>query len=295
MAERTFSVIFSTNINYFTNDYQAIMKISIINCFCDESTNSGNPAAVVEHFIGSDEQRQKLAASLYSSDQMPVTVFLEPGEGKNTIRCFYPSSEMNMCIHGTLAAARLIFEATDQKACTFTTKVGNEIRILREGDSLQAFLKTMQMDEHNIDNEIIKTLLNLNDEFELNSSYPCGVYSVGSPKYLIPLNSLDQLQSLEPNFEAITQWSNETGINGLYIYVPLNDSDNEFKARAFNPKAGCNEDAATGVAVGALASILKLPHITVSQGDSIGRPCRLTASYLNNENILVGGIVRYRR
>jgi predicted PhzF superfamily epimerase YddE/YHI9 len=85
-------------------------KISFINCFCDGKEDSGNPAAVVENFEGSDEQRQVLAARLFTSDQMPVTVFLQQGNNGYSIRCFYPTLEMNMCIHGTLASALKIPE-----------------------------------------------------------------------------------------------------------------------------------------------------------------------------------------
>jgi PhzF family phenazine biosynthesis protein len=270
------------------------MKISIINCFCNEAKNSGNPAAVVEHFEGSDMQRQKLASKLYASDEMPVTVFVEQGMNKHMIRCFYPSSEMNMCIHGTLAAAYLILEETKQEKCVFTTKVGNEIHIQQDKNCLQAALKEKHISNPSINNTILQLLLNFKDVLSLNPHLPCGVYSVGSPKLLIPLNSIEQLRNLNPNFESITQWSNETGVNGLYIYAPLNNSTHKFAARAFNPKAGCNEDAATGVAVGALACALKFPQISVSQGDSIGRPCQLTATYHNSENVLVGGIVQRR-
>lgn len=268
------------------------MKISIIRCFCDEHTHSGNPAAVIEHFKGSDEQRQALAAKLYANDKMPVTVFIEEHANIHAVRFFYPSSEMNLCIHGTLAAARLILDKTKQEACSFITKIGKEIYVRQEKNSLQAILKETHTNIPDIDDKKLRSLLNLDDDFALNQNFPCGVYSVGSPKLLIPLNSIEELKKLNPNFEAITQWSNETGVNGLYVYAPLNNSTHEFTARAFNPRAGCNEDAATGVAVGALACALKLPQISVSQGECIGRPCRLTAIYHHDDNISVGGIIR---
>ena len=272
------------------------MKISIINCFCDETLNSGNPAAVVVNFEGADAERQALAIHLYVTKQMPVTVFLDQEHNKHTIRFFYPSLEMNMCIHGTLAAAYLILASSDQSTCTLITRDNNEIHIVREGNRLQAVLKEKRTDEIRLDNQAIASLLNLPNDFAISSNLPAGVFSVGSPKYLIPLNSDEQLQIIEPNFAAITHWSNEAGVNGLYVYVPISNSNNAFKARGFNPKGGCNEDAATGVAVGALVSALQAPHITVLQGESIGHPCRLIGSLRknkDNEDILVGGIVQY--
>lgn len=102
---------------------------------------------------------------------------------------------------------------------------------------------------------------------------------------------MKQLLELKPNYELIKKWSIENKVNGLYVYTPethLNSSN--FHARGFNPKTGHNEDAATGVAATALSLALKR-NITVEQGYSINRPCCIVVTYIDANNILVGGQV----
>ena len=83
------------------------MEIQIINCFSTNETNSGNPAAVVSHFLGDKYAKQKLAKEL----GLPVTVFLSKVSSENcNLEFFYPDTEMPLCLHGTLGAAYILFK-----------------------------------------------------------------------------------------------------------------------------------------------------------------------------------------
>jgi PhzF family phenazine biosynthesis protein len=114
------------------------------------------------------------------------------------------------------------------------------------------------------------------------------VASVGSPKLFVPLRSVEALATLHPNFDLIKQWSLDNGINGLYVYALESTDPLLLQARAFNPKTGQNEDAATGVAAAALALVFK-ENLIIKQGYFIGKPSQLMITYHHPEEIYVGG------
>ena len=82
-------------------------------------------------------------------------------------------------------------------------------------------------------------------------------------------------------------------VNGLYVYTADAGPEIDFAARAFNPNGGLNEDPATGVAAGALISVLpesSQRNFVIDQGDAMGKPSRLYVSRQDGQ-ILVGGCV----
>src|SRR5262245_50530897 len=84
----------------------------------------GNPAVVcrVETWP-SAAWMQQLAAEMNAG----ATVFVRDREGGREIRWFSPTVELEMCGHGTLAAAHLLWEAGDAdpaQAITFQSRAG---------------------------------------------------------------------------------------------------------------------------------------------------------------------------
>ncbi|MBS0351683.1 MAG: PhzF family phenazine biosynthesis protein, partial [Proteobacteria bacterium] len=84
------------------------------------------------------------------------------------------------------------------------------------------------------------------------------------------------------------QWSLDNGINGLYVYALESTDPLLLQARAFNPKTGQNEDAATGVAAAALSLVFK-KNLIIKQGHFIGKSSQLMITYHHPEEIYVGG------
>jgi trans-2,3-dihydro-3-hydroxyanthranilate isomerase len=267
------------------------MEIDIINCFCTEETSSGNPAAIVKNFIADSNEKQKLAKKL----GMPVTVFVSHIKNENyNLEFFYPDTEMPLCLHGTMGAAYILLKDTALNNLVCITKSKSKLLIRNEGDIIQVLVSSDRVPEV-IPNKLeICKMLNLKGINEIETEFPLTVSSVGSPKLLVPLISLESLARLKPNFDLIAQWSIKNQINGLYVYVKVSqDNTFDFYARGFNPKTGHNEDAATGVAAAALALFLK-KSILVGQGAFIQRPSEINVSYDCPKNIWVGGRVCQR-
>lgn len=262
-------------------------KIFVVNCFCSDASGSGNPAAVVTDFENDDSECQMLAKKL----RKPVTVFIsDVTEEKPTIKFFYPDTRMPLCLHGTLAAGKIIFATRKQQELICLTDEGRPLYISKFGkECLQVKVSSQELNEYDINKEIVTKMLNLFNTNDITEDLPFYVSSVGSPKLLIPLRSLKLLMNLQPNYQLIKKWSIENNVNGLYVYTKETYSDSSsFHARGFNPKTGHNEDAATGVAAAALASALK-KDIKVEQGYAISNPCLIIVTYNSPVEILVGG------
>jgi predicted PhzF superfamily epimerase YddE/YHI9 len=109
--------------------------------------------------------------------------------------------------------------------------------------------------------------------------------SVGSAKLLVEVSAPSVVSTLDPDLAGIADWSRKHGVSGMYVYCRLRDD--VFQGRNFNHLERRFEDAATGVAAGALAVSLKR-DITVLQGDTLGQPCTIQVRYAH-EALQVGG------
>src|SRR3990167_7520259 len=98
----------------------------IVKCFCGEDDKSGNPAGVYVDQIISDEQKQQIANKL----NLPVTVFVSNSTDHiPSIEFFYPNRKMPLCLHGTLAAAHVLFSKSDQKCMVIRTLSGKLLQL----------------------------------------------------------------------------------------------------------------------------------------------------------------------
>lgn len=273
------------------------MRIFQINCFCTSLEDSGNPAAVV---IDCDALTPTEKQSIAKEMNFPVTTFVSNiTNSMPVLEYFYPDTQMPLCLHGTIAAAHWLFNAGGVD--------GDKLRCKRLYNDL--FLPSLLVHRSNADNFLVEVVdhevngLNFNylelatkflqlpqdSQSIFDTELLFGIASVGSPKLFIPIKTKKLLDNIIPDQAAITKWSIEHKINGLYVYTRDESEKDTFHARGFNPRTGYLEDAATGVAAGALACGLK-QNLTVFQGSSIARPSKIQVSYIGNGVSMVGGL-----
>lgn len=264
------------------------MQVTILHGFCSDTAMSGNPCGVIQYFLGTSDEKQQLASQL----NLPVLVFISyHDDSVPVLEYFYPDTQMPLCIHGTLGAAAVLFDIYQVQNFKCQTASGLSLSIYFDNEIAQVSLSISHkpIDFSNI-NEIYQ-MLELQDDAILSKSLPCKVASVGSPKLLIPVISKTVLMNLHPDFSYIRAWSIKNNINGLYVYAQDTDKTHHFYARAFNPKTGHHEDAATGVAAGALATCLDMKHISIEQGELLGKPSVIHVTQIDEVTVLVGGKV----
>lgn len=258
------------------------MKISLFRCFCTDAPNSGNIAGVVDATEITVQTLNIMAQQL----KLPVLAAVYPQERR--LRFFYPQAEMPSCIHGTLAAVMWL-----QAQGKIVLKTSHQsIHAERQDNRVQITTALLMHSKESLQKAILLKLLGTHEDI-LHAGCYCGVSSVGSPKLFIPVKSLENLRALQPSLSAITAYSQENNVNGIYVYTPETfSSQAHFHARAFNPKTGNTEDAATGVAAAALAGVLKR-SFSIEQGHFMQCPSLIQVAYRNEQDIRVGGEVQF--
>lgn len=139
--------------------------------------------------------------------------------------------------------------------------------------------------------------------------------STGLPDILCPVDSLEELNSIDPDFDAMSKLSKReeaVGIHAFFVEVKDESSDSnnsettksiQIHCRNFAPLFGIPEEAATGTSNGALTYYLLSKGIIkpdvmnlVEQGNAMGRPSKIFTiatksddSSNNDVKIKVGG------
>ena len=266
------------------------MKVFKVNVFT-KKPNEGNPAAVVIDFSGLEKDMQSIAFTL----NMPVTVFILPSKTANCdvlLRFFSSANELEMCGHGTIAAACYLFNQTSLAKIIAETIHQQTLELIKNSDGSSQFtINKLKNVNFSIDKKEVGNLLGISSALIADQTLPFCVGSIGSPKLLVPVASKKVLRELNPDFSSIKYWSIKNKINGIYVYTnDTVDEPSSFHARSFNPKSGIDEDIATGVAAAALATVLPDNNKTyiIEQGDILGKPSRIVIS-IEKDTVYVGG------
>ena len=261
------------------------MSIYNLRCF-GTSAGTGNEALVVVNDATTPIERQIFARQ----QKKPACIFMQTDTLTDRIILdfYYPHTRSPLCLHGTLAAAKVYFEMhPDITDLTVITSVRQQqIPITISNGNIFIRVAEQPAITPVITDGVLERLLNINITDIVTSPV---VKSVGSPKLLIEVKNSLILESLNPNLELIVQWGKANAVNGCYVFAKLNSGN--FVGRNFNHLNPVNEDSATGVAAGALAAHVK-QDIKLSQGDYIGNPCIISACY-EDKYILISGRVDF--
>lgn len=208
------------------------MKIWIVDAFTDKPFE-GNPAAItiIDEFL-SDEMCKKIAAEMNLSE----TAFLKPmGPDHFHIRWFTPLTEVELCGHGTLAAAHILFQekmVKDNKI-SFDSLYG-PLYVNREGSSVCLDFPLIKMENNPFPLLPLKNLLEL-------KSLTAAFHSHNT--VIAELSDEDELRSLNLDPEKVKQIEHNTVIITTRGKTPY-----DFVSRVYAPREGINEDPVTGSA-----------------------------------------------
>jgi PhzF family phenazine biosynthesis protein len=259
------------------------MRIQKFNCF-GSAQGGGNPALVVIDGPADEEKRRALAR-----ERALTCVFLDPSnepEVAATLDFIYPHTRSPLCLHATLAAARVLFERHGG-ATSLTVKTamhGQRLTLSRKGADIFVGLAPQAAPQLAIDAALPARLLGA-PGLQLASA-PV-IASVGSPKLLLEVADAATLNGLAPDLESIVAWGRANGVSGCYAWCRVGEG--EYEGRNFNHLDPALEDSATGVAAGALT--VALGHgLLLHQGRAGGRDC-LMRTMVDGGSVLVGGRV----
>lgn len=238
---------------------------------------TGNPAGVITNADGlTDYEMQKIARELNNSE----TAFVfssNSNEYDAHIRFFTPTNEVPICGHATIAAhyARAVENGLGTSRVYHKTGAGIlPVDVIKENDDYKIVMTQGQVEFGTIiDGENKKELLsalNIKNN-DLLENYEIQIVSTGHSKVMIGIKSIDTLNALKPNYDALSRLSKIIKCNGYYVFtVNSQDSDILIHGRMFAPAIGINEDPVTGNANGPLGAYL-VHHNLVKHNNSLFR------------------------
>jgi len=267
-----------------------------LKCF-GSRPGEGNAALVVLGDASSEAQRQAFAREQNRS----ACVFVDavaPADGGSAAQealfvldYYYPHMRSPLCLHATLAAARVLLREHGAPLAVRTALRGQLLQLSERGTDVFVLLQRQLAPDVAIPPDLPGALLG---QPGLHLASAPAIASVGSPKLLLELDSVAALQALRPDLVRIAAWGKERGVSGCYAYARRGDGS--FEGRNFNHLDPALEDSATGVAAGALTVHLGRA-VTLHQGANLGQPCvlrtELDSGHAHGERILIGGAAAF--
>ena len=274
-------------------------KKIIHTCVFQNGPKGGNPCPVV---LDGDDLKSihgKHLASIFGAE----TIFtLNPKENNFDfgLRYFVPKYEMEMCVHGTIAATTVLKKMgriykTPAKIETILGQITVEWEDQGDGLRVTVFQFPPKFSDSNPSTDEVCSALRIPITAIAKDNGPILSVSTSRPKLIIPVVNSDTLNQLEPDFDMLWDVCDHYNTTGFYPFAK-NDVGlpTSYSARQFPKRAGYNEDPATGVAACALGAYLtryesrsKGWHsFEVHQGHAMGKPSILeVGAYLEKDYI----------
>lgn len=259
-----------------------------------KNNKGGNKAGVV--FDGSDltvAHKMSIAKKLGYSE----TAFVSKSDiADYKLQYFTPTDEVALCGHATIAAFSTLnlLNRLEKDNYTIETKSGIlKIQIQENGMIFMEQNCPVYFDVMNTD-----IFTNCFESHVIDCTLPIQIISTGLKDIMLPVDSKEHLEGLQPNLENITALSIENDVVGIHAFTLTEDSDVTAICRNFAPRYGINEESATGTSCCALAGYLfkyyeKESQYIFEQGYNLREVSRLAVNitYHNNEidSIFVGG------
>jgi PhzF family phenazine biosynthesis protein len=280
------------------------MKIDVftLNAF-SKAENGGNPAGVILNAdYLSEMEMQRIAEKVGFSE----CAFVNKSDIANfKVRFFTPTAEVDLCGHATIATFSLLAQKGIIGVGEYTqeTKAG-----VLKVEALKDRVIFMQQSNpgfyQEVDKDELAESLNVSNDFIIKN-YPAQIVSTGIRDIIIPINTLNQLHDITPDFNKIIAISKKYNAVGYHLFTMDTLYSSTAHCRNFAPLYDIPEEAATGTSNGALGCYLYnyglvteeiAGHMVFEQGYSMKRPSEiLTSLTIKNKEILevkVGGVAK---
>ena len=270
------------------------MDYFIVDAFTSQPFG-GNPAGVV--LLGQDgafppeELMLKVAAELRYSE----TAFVQQnGPAEFTLRYFTPKGEVDLCGHATIAAFGVLYRqgiVADGTRCLNHTLAGDlDVSV---GEQVMMQMATPRVVEASIDIPRLRRIMTVPDLCA--TVLPPEVISTGLPDIILPVDTVECLNALCPDMDALAALSSELQVVGVHAFALARDGYTAH-VRNFAPLYDIPEESATGTANAALTHYLARHGIiggatgcSFLQGEAMGRPSIIGTRRLPDGTIHVGG------
>lgn len=204
------------------------MKIHFyhINAFTNKIF-SGNPAAVcvLNEWLETNQLQQ-----IANENYLPATAFLVKNDIEYDTRWFTPEYEIDLCGHGSLASAYVIFNELEPTKNSITLRYSSgELHVANNDGLLTLQLPAKYLDQFNSD-ILINGL----------GAKPKVAYQHKTERCLAIFDTEDEVRNLKPDMTILKN------LDHRGIIVTAASKKYDFISRTFYPNKSANEDAVTG-------------------------------------------------
>ncbi|MDB5182179.1 MAG: phenazine biosynthesis protein PhzF [Candidatus Saccharibacteria bacterium] len=271
------------------------MRVSLVqvNAFTANSTG-GNPAGVV---LGADSLTDSQMLGIAKQVAFSETAFITSNSSATkNVRFFTPTEEVDLCGHATIGSWSYMFRKglIQSGRHTQNTKAGLLKVEIRDGGRVY-----MEQTNAGFFDEInsaeVAAILRIGTS-DLRPDLKPQIVSTGLRDLLVPVASEDVLNSINPDFDAMTEMSKRYGIVGFHVFALLPNQLSVAVARNFAPLFGIDEESATGTSNGALFCYLRehkeLPpsqaEYRIEQGKTMNQLSYIYGNF-KNDIVWIGG------
>jgi PhzF family phenazine biosynthesis protein len=186
---------------------------------------------------------------------------------------FTPTRQIAHCGHATIATfSYLSQQGFIGNGPSSKETIDGRREILVQGD--MAFMEQLPPVYREVEEYSTHILdsLGLKDADRLLNA-PISIVNTGNSFLLLAVTGIEVLKNIQPDFELITQLSEELDLIGYYVFtIATQNPKRDATSRMFAPRCGIKEEAGTGMAAGPLACYLydqlgiRKEHFLIQQG-----------------------------
>lgn len=269
------------------------MKYFIVDAFTSEPFG-GNPAGVV--LLDGDFPCERLMQQVAAELRYSETAFVQQnGLREFTVRYFTPAGEVDLCGHATIAAFHVLWLKgllrNDQPIVNHT--LAGDLMVMI-GDQVMMQMATPRVIDMQVDAARLHRIM-AGTTMPDWPDMPIEIVSTGLPDIMMPVATVDNLNALMPDMDALSDLSRELNVTGVHAFA-LSDYGYTAHVRNFAPLYGIPEESATGTANAALTHYLQCRGLIAApatcrfiQGEVMGRPSIVATMLELDGCIWVGG------
>ncbi|MGF1695401.1 PhzF family phenazine biosynthesis protein [Vibrio lamellibrachiae] len=243
------------------NTEQRHIKAHIVNGFVTNG-QGGNPAGVV---LNADDYSEADMLNIAQRIGLSETAFVSKSQTEAfKLDFFTPNRRIAHCGHATIATFSYLAESGTIKEgdSSKETVDGPRKILIKNGAAYMEQLAPRYSQEDDWKSKGVTTddvLASLNiSEQSLAPSAPITLVNTGNSFIIIGVRSGEDLRNIAPNFEQIAEISEKLDLIGYYVFtVDETVTDKDATTRMFAPRFAIEEESATGMAAGPLASYLR--------------------------------------
>ncbi|MEG2935515.1 MAG: PhzF family phenazine biosynthesis protein [Clostridium sp.] len=243
-------------------------KAYIVNAFTKNNAGGNKAGVVINCGHLTSEEMLKIAAHLNLSETAFITKLTNPLYDYE-VRFFTPTTEVDLCGHATIAAfytlgkLGLLDNSNERLLLKQKTLAGIlNIEVSFKNGSISSILMTQTPPEFHSYIENSSKLCSIlgispSDAGISGVEIKPMIVSTGLKDIIFPVNSLNTLKKITPDFEKLKNYTDNLNIVGLHAFTfETENSNSSVATRNFGPSVGIDEESATGTSNGALCAYI---------------------------------------